>query len=125
MFTELKGQLSDLAPQTLQKLLLDSNIHQTSDGYLQFPGRSLQTQFLETMNFLQTPDTISLNWDDVCILGQTIDGDYLAGDAYSTTFFIPKSLLAEETEIHQMPLIDALIALESGELNSKIISKFN
>ncbi|WP_409022068.1 hypothetical protein ACE83Q_07380 [Dellaglioa sp. P0083] len=125
MFTELKSQLIDSAPQTLQQLLLNSNIRQTNDGYLQFPGSSLQTQFLETMNFLKTPDTISLNWDEVCILGQTIDGDYLAGDHYSTTFFIPSSLLADDTEIHHMPIIDALIALENRTLDSKIISKFN
>ncbi|MCZ2492085.1 hypothetical protein [Dellaglioa carnosa] len=125
MFTELKNQLSDLAPQTLQQLLIDKNIRQTNDGYIQFPGRSLQTQFQETMNFLKTPDTISLNWNDVCILGQTIDGDYLAGDQNETTFFIPSSLLADDTEIHQMAVVDALIALESGNLDSHIISKFN
>ncbi|CAM2869593.1 hypothetical protein [Dellaglioa algida] len=125
MFTELKSQLNDLAPQTLQQLLLDKSIRQTNDGYIQFPGQSLQTQFQETMNFLKSPDTLSLNWDDVRILGQTIDGDYLAGDQNETTFFIPSSLLADDTEIHQMSVIDALIALETGKLDSAIISKFN
>lgn len=56
------------------------------------------------------------------VVGQTIDGDYIAGNNYQT-LIIPASLYISDIETYNLFLLDFFKAYSAGEIDSAILPK--
>ncbi|ALS00369.1 hypothetical protein ATZ33_02945 [Enterococcus silesiacus] len=124
-FQKIKEELIETDPQSFLTAVLA--YEQAEDSMIIF-SQSLEEQFEQTIQYLTSDDTISLNdlssWKNhgFLVVAQTIDGDYIAGTA-EQTFVIPVSLYKTDIETYHLSLPDFFIAYTNHTIVSSILPK--
>jgi len=80
-FQELQEKYPTVNDENVTELLRDNGIEDIND-YLVFADEEDKEHFKETYHILQDQNTVELILDDINLIGQTIDGEYLLSDGH-------------------------------------------
>lgn len=110
--------------------LLRKDGHDNIAGYIMINMGNETEEFKSEVELLETDETIDLlmlfGWviDGLEIIGQSIDGDYLAG-TNKQTMIIPEDMHREDIEFYDMDVPHFLYKYLMGEIESKIFPKLD
>ena len=122
-FATIQTTLKNPSPTAFVNYLRERQI-KTFKGFLLFHGQEI---FDYNLDYLDSPITLATAVielltaeQDFRIIGQTIDGDFLAA-TLEETWVIPKNLIETDIERYPLTILEFLIAFEAEEIHSKIL----
>lgn len=124
-FQTIKERVIDTHPQSFLTAVLENK--QDDDSTIIF-SQLIEEQFEQNVQYLASDETISLTdiaqWteNEFLVVGQTIDGDYIAGTT-TQTFVIPISLYKSDMEIYNLFLTDFFIDYTNKLVSSVLLPK--
>lgn len=120
---KIEKQLHNRTAKDFLAAVLSTN--QSKDALIYFSNQ-INEQFKQNATYLASKETLSLQMITSfetaggLVVGQTIDGDYIAGDNHQT-LVIPVSLYVADIEVFPLFLLDFFKAYTAGKIHSTLL----